>query len=56
MAAQAELEHIHQDLEELKQDVAVIKHVLLEEGELTEEAKERLEKARATPISRYVKL
>ena len=54
--AQNELQHMHQDIEELKNDVAVIKHILSEEGELTEEAKKRLEAARKTPASKYVKL
>lgn len=37
--ATTEIEHMHQDLEELKQDVSVIKHILSEEGRLTEHAK-----------------
>ena len=52
----AVLKCIHQDLELLKNELAVIKHVLYEEGELSEEAKTRLEKARKTPISKYVRL
>ena len=54
--AQNELQHMHQDIEELKNDIAVIKHILSEEGELTDEAKKRLEAARKTPASEYVKL
>ena len=50
------LEHMHEDLETLKQDMALIKHILTEEGHLTEEAKKRLKDARATPNSKYVKL
>lgn len=50
------LEHMHEDIEALKNDVAVIKHILSEEGELTEEAKLRLQKARNTPESEYTKL
>lgn len=46
-----ELQHLHKDLEIVKMDVAIIKHILSEEGELTEEAKIRLEKARMTPLS-----
>jgi len=47
---------MHEDLEELKRDVALIKHILQEEGELTSEAKKQLEDARKTPISNYKKL
>ena len=50
------LKMIQKDLEQLKNDVEVIKHVLIDEGELTDEAKNRLEKARKTPINKYVKL
>ena len=35
-----EIKHIHQDLETLKSDVALIKHILTEEGELTVKQKE----------------
>ena len=49
-------EHMHEDIEALKNDVAVIKHILSEEGELTEEAKLRLQKARNTAESKYTKL
>ena len=54
--AQNDLQHMHQDIEELKNDIAVIKHILSEEGELTDEAKKRLEAARKTPASEYAKL
>ena len=53
--AQNDLQHMHQDIEELKNDVAVIKHILSKEGELTDEAKKRLDAARKTPASKYVK-
>ncbi len=54
--AEALLEHMHEDLESMKKDVALIKHFLLEEGELTEEAKRRLEEARRTPDAEYKEL
>lgn len=54
--AETEIRQMHKDIEILKRDVAVIKHILSEEGELTEDAKKRLIKARKTPISKYVKL
>ena len=50
----AVMEHLHADMEELKQDLAVIKHVLCQEGKLTEYAKELLAEARATPDSEYI--
>ncbi len=51
-----EIAHMHEDLEILKRDIAVIKHILSQEGSLTPEAKKRLEKARQSPKSSYVKL
>jgi len=50
------LKMIHKDVEQLKSDMQVIKHFLLEEGELSNEAKVRLEKARKTPLSKYERL
>ena len=50
----SEMKHIHEDLEILKRDISVIKHILLEEGELTEEAIKRLEEARKTPKEDYI--
>lgn len=47
-------EHMHADLEELKQDMAIIKHILSEEGKLTEYAQKLLAEARATPDSEYI--
>ena len=49
------IEHIYKDLEELRRDVEVIKHILSEEGKLSEYAKRSLEKARKTPDSEYIK-
>ena len=46
---------MHKDLEELKQDVALIKHILSEEGKLSDYAKKSLEDARKTPDSEYIK-
>ena len=50
------LKMIQKDLEQLKNDVEVIKHVLIDEGELTAEAKLRLDTARKMPQSTYVRL
>lgn len=54
--SETEIKHIHEDLEIMKRDIALIKHILTEEGELTSEAKKRLETARKTPLSQYVPL
>ncbi len=54
--SEAEIKHIYNDLEELKRDVSIIKHILSEEGELSEDVKRRLAKARGTPFSKYLKL
>ncbi len=53
---QLNMEHLHKDIITLKRDVAVIKHILSEEGELTEHAKRVLEEARKTPLSEYSEL
>ena len=50
------IEHMHDDIEELKRDIAVIKHILTEEGKLTEYAKKTLAEARTTPDSEYTSL
>lgn len=53
---EAIMKHMHEDMETLKRDVAVIKYILSEEGQLTESAKKRLEKSRKTPLSKYAEL
>ncbi len=50
------LEHMHEDLESVKRDLELIKNILVEEGDLTEDAKKKLGQARKTPISAYKKL
>ncbi|MBI4148248.1 hypothetical protein HY490_03065 [Candidatus Woesearchaeota archaeon] len=54
--AEAVLEHMHKDIELMKKDLAVIKHILTEEGQLTEWAKVQLLKARNEPESSYTDL
>lgn len=54
MEATMELKHIHEDIEVLKRDMAIIKHILSEEGELTEEAEKQLAEAQQTPKSAYI--
>ena len=46
--------HMHEDIEVLKQDIAVIKHILSEEGSFTPEAKKLLEEARKTSKKEYI--
>ena len=53
---ESDVSHMHEDIETLKRDVSIIKHILSEEGELTEESKKRLAKARKTPLSKYKEL
>ena len=45
---------MHEDLEMLKRDMAVIKHVLLQEHKLTPRALKDLEKARKTSQKEYI--
>ncbi len=42
------------ELSQLHQEINVIKNILIEEGELTEETKERLKKARKTEEKKYI--
>lgn len=51
-----DIEHIHEDLIELKRDISVIKHILSEEGQLTEWAKKALQDARSEPEDKYTNL
>lgn len=53
---EAVLEHMHADLEQLKKDISVIKHILSEEGKLTPWARKALSKARTEPPSSYTTL
>lgn len=53
---QANLKQIYGEIELLRNDISVIKHILSQEGELTEEARKRLAAARKTPSSKYAKL
>ena len=54
--ATIEIKHMHKDLEMVKQDLAVIKHILSQEGELTSRTKKRLDKVRKISISEYQEL
>ena len=49
------VEHMHKDLEDLKRDMAIIKHILSEEGKLSDYARKELQEARKTPDSEYIK-
>ena len=51
---ETEIKHIYEDMEIVKKDIALIKHILIEEGELTEEAVKDLEEARKTPKKEYI--
>jgi hypothetical protein len=54
--AEVDLRQVHRDILALQKDLSVIKYILFEEGELTEEAKKRLAEARKTPDSEYISL
>lgn len=54
--AEAAIEHMHEDIELMKKDLAVIKHILSQEGELSDWTKEQLAKARKEPASSYTDL
>jgi|GEM_PF-1267260 len=49
------LETIHRDLKAMKKDIDLIKHILGEEYRLSDEAKNELANARATPREKYIK-
>ena len=46
--------HLHEDILLLQREVSVIRHILSEEGKLTDWAKKALAKAREEPESSYV--
>lgn len=48
------VEHMHKDIETLKKDIAVIKHILSEEGKLSQWARKALDDARRTPNSEFI--
>ncbi len=50
----SETQILHEDLECIKQELRVIKHILTEDFELSNWAINELEKARQTPKSEYV--
>ncbi len=52
----SKMDYVRKDLAQLKNDVAVIKYVLLSEGELTDWAKKELAEARKESESEYVPL
>ncbi len=54
--AELVLEHIHKEIVEIKQDLSLLKNILLEEYELTDWAKKELVRARKTPINEFVDL
>jgi len=52
----AEIECLHKDLLDLKREVAMIKNILVSEGELTSWAKKELALARKGKMSGYTRL
>jgi hypothetical protein len=51
-----EMSYVKKDLDQLKNDMALIKYALLSEGELTDYAKKELSAARKEPGSEYTPL
>jgi len=51
-----DVEHLHEDILKLEKEMNVIKHILSEEGKLTEWAKKELETARVEPEASYTNL
>ncbi len=49
-----EIETLHKEILDIKNDLAYIKNILSEEYELSDEAKKQLEIARKTPVSEYI--
>lgn len=50
------IERLHEDIVDLRKEVELIKHMLEENYELSEEVKKALAAARKTPESEYVNL
>ena len=50
------IDALHQELADIKKDVEFIKHILSEDFELSNEAKQALQEARETPASEYIDL
>ncbi|MBI4140173.1 hypothetical protein HY483_04435 [Candidatus Woesearchaeota archaeon] len=51
-----DIAHLHNDIVQLKNDVQIIKHILSEEGKLTDWAKNELKKTREIPEEEYVNI
>ncbi len=48
------IEHLHDDILEIKHELSLIRSILEEDFELTEEAKKSLQEARKTPKNKYI--
>ena len=53
---ESEIKNLREDIKKLMVDVALIKNAFLDEGELTDWAKEELKKAREEDESEYTSL
>lgn len=54
MTSTITLEHLHEDMIGLKQELELIKSIIEEDFELTPQAKKALEKARKTSKTEYI--
>jgi hypothetical protein len=50
------IDSIKNEISELRKDMELVKHILKEDTELSEDAKKQLADARATPESEYIDL
>ena len=48
------IEHLHKDIVEIKKSLELIRHIIEEDYELSDETKKELEEARKTPRSKYI--
>jgi len=51
---EAQMQHMHRDIEEIKKSLDFIRNIIAEDYELSESAKKQLEVASKTSISKYI--
>jgi len=54
MDMDAEIKHMHKDIEQIKESLDFIKNILAEDYELSELTEKQLKVADKTPLSKYV--
>lgn len=48
------LETIHKEIQQMQNNLSLLKHIMEEEYELSEKTQEKLDRARKTPRSEYI--